>query len=165
MIIACCCWNFPTVIGAPYTLIYFHANYLVWPVLFRVTKVKRRGWVALAPFGNASACSVISLDQHTWFIFSYNLLNQIFCSRILELCCSVLGEGSLLCRYSGGVILFSFILTQIEVLRPEVVVHCKAYWGNVIMVLCYINKTLFWFEISSFHHLCSVSYHWFSDFL
>ena len=40
--------------------------------------------------------------------------------------------------------MWNFFLTQIEGLRTEDVVHCtdcKAHWGNVIVILGYINKT------------------------
>ena len=44
-----------------------------------------------------------------------------------------------------------FFLTRIEGLRTEDVVHCtdcKAHWGNVIVILGYINKIdLIWFKL------------------
>ena len=43
-----------------------------------------------------------------------------------------------------------FFLTRVEGLRTEDVVHCtdcKAHWGNVIVILGYINKIdLIWFD-------------------
>ena len=45
-----------------------------------------------------------------------------------------------------------FFLTRIEGLRTEDVVHCtdcKAHWGNVIVILGYINKIdLIWFDLT-----------------
>ena len=124
----------------------FTANYPVWPALVRVTAGGEEVmWLGVL-LGNSSAWSVILLDPHDLHIFS-------FVSDIL----SMRGIPPLrlflrfLPSFYFNVKSFFFSIRQVfphsNQVTEDVVrcTDCVAHWGNLIVILGYINKTdLIW---------------------
>ena len=75
-------------------------NDLVWPALSR-SRQWREGYVARAPLGDASACSVILLDPQTALSTQLGNCDFVLSVQATSIAClSVLGGGSLLCGSS-----------------------------------------------------------------